>query len=121
MKMRRLAQSLEDERDGYVTYELDDGKRLRVTENVIRDIGLAGVLKWYGYEAPTERVPVYQDGQKIGTVPADFDPKFIKSRTFLYEPRPGDFRREGDKWIADKMLGPGDLDAVPGFQRELAS
>lgn len=63
----------------------------------------------------TERVDVMQGGRKIGTVPPSFDPAKIKSTSFFYEPRPGDFRLSGDVWVADRMLGPGDLEAVPGF------
>lgn len=117
--MRKL-ESIEDRMNGMVTYELDDGKRLRVDARLVQKIGIAAILREYGYEAPTERLPVYQRGRKVGTVPADFDPEFIKSRSFFYEPRPGDFKREGDGWVAEKMLGPGDLDAVPGFRRILA-
>lgn len=64
---------------------------------------------------PLERIPVKQDGETIGTVPGHFDPLNIRSTSFLYDPRPGDFRREQDHWVADRMLGPGDLAAVPGF------
>ena len=52
---------------------------------------------------------------KVGSVPATFDPIAIKSTNWLYEPRAGDFRRDGKNWVVDKMLGPGDLEAVPGF------
>jgi len=47
----------------------------------------------------------------------DFDPDFIKSTNYFYDPRPGDFKREGAVWIAANNLGPGDLDAIPGFER----
>lgn len=63
----------------------------------------------------TERVPVIQDGRQVGSVPPSFDPTAIRSTNWLYDPRPGDFRREGDTWIASRTLGPGDLEAVPGF------
>ena len=62
------------------------------------------------------RVPVMQDGRRIGTVPDTFDPSRIKSSSWLYDPRPRDFRRGKDgEWVAASMLGPGDLGAVPGF------
>lgn len=61
------------------------------------------------------RIPVIQDGRKIGTVPASFDPLSIKSVSRLYTPRAGDFRIGGDGWVANPMLGSGDLEAVPGF------
>ena len=63
----------------------------------------------------TEPIPVMQDGRKIGTVPASFDPSKIKSTSFWYEPRAGDFRQVGETWVASRTLGPGDLEAVPGF------
>lgn len=63
----------------------------------------------------TERVPVMQGGQQIGTVPPSFDPTKIKSASFWYEPRRGDFVLDGETWVASRTLGPGDLEAVPGF------
>lgn len=55
--------------------------------------------------------------REVGTLPASFDPTRIKSQSFFYDPRPGDFIRRADHWEASRMLGPGDLDAVPGFVR----
>jgi hypothetical protein len=60
-------------------------------------------------------VPVYHLGQMVGTVPFDFEPSLIKSRSMLYDPRPGDFRRTQSGWEASRSLGPGDLLCVPGF------
>src|SRR5262249_13657146 len=74
-----------------------------------RTCGGAGWVRAVGH------VPVIQDGRRVGTVPPSFDPGDIRSTSFLYTPRPGDFRREGDAWIASDSLGPGDLEAVPGF------
>lgn len=71
-----------------------------------------------GRAAATERIPVMQYGRRIGSVPPSFDPERIRSATFLYDPRPGDFVRHGDVWVANNMLGPGDLEAVPGFAWE---
>ncbi|MCI3953640.1 MAG: hypothetical protein K0R53_3140, partial [Burkholderiales bacterium] len=31
---------------------------------------------------------------------------------------PGDFRREGDGWVAEEKLAPENLDAVMGFERD---
>lgn len=62
-----------------------------------------------------EPVPVIQHGRRIGWLPPSFDPMRIKSTSFLYEPRPGDFVRDGEHWNASRTLGPGDLEAVPGF------
>lgn len=63
------------------------------------------------------RVPVYQDGRQVGTVPVTFRPEYIRSRSIFYDPRPGDFKPQGDGWVAADRLGAGDLDAVPGFER----
>lgn len=62
-------------------------------------------------------VPVFQDGQQVGTLPPGFNPQEIRSTSWLYEPRPGDFKREEHGWVADKMLGPGDLEAISGFTK----
>lgn len=68
-----------------------------------------------GMVAETKRADVKQHGRRVGTLPPNFDPSSIKSTSFFYDPRPGDFRREGEHWIAASDLGPGDLEAVPGF------
>lgn len=68
-----------------------------------------------GRIAATWNIAVMQEGRRVGTVPPSFNPNNIESRNQLYRPRPGDFRRDGDVWIANEWLGPGDLEAVPGF------
>ena len=68
-----------------------------------------------GQATATGRIPVLQDGRCIGTVPASFDPLRINSQSWMYTPRPGDFERQGDAWVASLTMGPGDLEAVPGF------
>ncbi len=120
--MERL-ESITDEMDGVVTYEFKDGRRVRLPLNVVREYGAADVLRRMGLgdELPTERVAVMWHGRNVGTVPPDFDPMLIKSNTFLYDARPGDFVREGDVWVAAKNLGPGDLDAIKGFVRSHAN
>jgi hypothetical protein len=62
-----------------------------------------------------EPVPVIQHGRRIGWLSPSFDPNNFKSTNWLYDARPGDFVREGNHWIAARTLGPGDLEAVPGF------
>lgn len=116
----RYCPSLEDDRHGVRTYELADGRRIRLDARAVREYGAATLLHGAGYmDDPMKlpRRPVYQDGRKVGTLPGSFDPSAIRSSTFLYDPRPGDFVEDGDGWRADRKLGPGDLEAVVGFQR----
>lgn len=110
-------ESIEDEMRGVVTYRLKDGRMLQLDARAVREHGAAALLRDMGHgdELPTERMAVVQRGRRIGTLPPDFDPLFIKSNSFWYDPRPGDFRRDGNVWVANKMLGPSDLEAVPGF------
>ncbi len=114
--MRRI-DSIEDQMEGVVTYELGNGRRVRMDARIAREYGPGEILREMGLgdQVPTEHIVVTQHGRKIGTVPGDFDPFTIKSKNYFYDPRPGDFRRDGDVWIASRMLGPGDLEAVPGF------
>lgn len=114
--MRRM-ESIEDQMNGVVTFELSNGQRYRCSATVVEEMGAANVLRaaGFGHLLPTERVAVMWAGRKSGTLPPDFDPMGIKSKTWLYDPRPGDFTREGDTWVASPKLGPGDLEAVPGF------
>lgn len=114
--MVRRLDRLVDRMRGTVTYELGDGRYITLDAEYVATVGVKECLRREGIEMPTERKPVYQRGEKIGTLPGDFDPMFIRPRSFLYQPRGGDFIWDGDKWIADRMLGPGDLDAVFGFE-----
>jgi hypothetical protein len=111
--MRRI-ESFEDDRRGVVTYELPDGRWITLSAQAVRDYGIAEVLRMSGHASlvPTGRVVVMQDGLRVGTVPATF----IQSRSELYDPSPGDFRREGDRWVASGGLGMGDLRSIPGFR-----
>lgn len=68
-----------------------------------------------GEVVPESRLPVTQRGRVVGSLPSDFAPSRARSNTFLYDVRPGDFRIEGETIVADPMLGPGDLYAIPGF------
>lgn len=103
---------------GQVTYEVSPTQWVTVDVRMVQEYGLEEVMRHYGVEIPTERLPVFQDGRRIGTVPALFEPIAIKSRSFLYDVRPGDFKRTADGWAAGRSLGPGDLDAVPDFIRD---
>lgn len=106
-----------DPMTGNVTVTLPDGRWITIDGRAFRELGLEKALRFCGYDGPlpTERVAVYQHGEQIGSVPAMFEPYSIKSTSPWYQPRGGDFERDGDKWIASRTLGPGDLEAVPGF------
>lgn len=114
--MKRI-DSIEDRMRGIVTYELGDGRRIALDECAVRNYGAATLIREYvGEDAiPKGRSSVFQRGNLVGTVPATFDPLSMRSRSFMYDVRPGDFVRSERGWEASKMLGPGDLSAVPGF------
>lgn len=114
----KIISTLDDAcRDKVIIYELDDGNRVNVGPRMLEKYGLSGVLRGCGYELKEDdsRIDVYQDGKRIGSVPAGFNPYVIKSKSALYTPRLGDFTWNTDHWVAHKMLGMGDLQAVPGF------
>ena len=115
--MRRV----DDTMTGDVICYFDDGMAQRFDRRAVQEYGLPELLKSVGRSADISagRLDVMQSGRKVGTVPATFDPMHIKSTSFWYEPRGGDFKREGDVWIANRTLGPGDLEAVPGFVWDL--
>lgn len=104
--------------DGSVTFELSDKRCLKVDRRAFEQLGVEGCLSEYGLEdeIPTGRVAVKRNGVVIGTVPATFDPTTIKSRSFLYDPRPGDFRMVDGEWIASPTLGGGDFKCIVGFE-----
>lgn len=115
--MRRL-ESIEDEMRGTVTYELEGGRYVRFDARTLREYGLKAMMRAHDIEMPTERVPVMQCGRRVGTMAPDFDPFTAKSRSFLYDYRAGDLRREGAVWIAGRTLGASDLDMLVGFVRD---
>jgi hypothetical protein len=112
-------ESVEDEIKGVVTYELTGGLRVCLDKHAAEKYGPADLIRSMGHgdKLPTGRLPVMQRGKRVGFVPADFDPMFIKSDSFFYQPRHGDFTRDENGWVAAPMLGPGDLEAVRGFNR----
>lgn len=105
----------EDLMRGVVTFDVGEGQFLTVSARDLREYGLELILRHHGIEPPTGRLPVYQYDKKIGTVPAAFDPLNIRSSTFLYDPRPGDFKFEDGKWVANRTMCPGDFEAIEGF------
>lgn len=114
--MMRKIDSIEDDMRGRVTYDLGNGKWITLDARTVREHGLKEVLKYAGVDLPTGRLPVFQGGLEIGSVPVLFEPLAIQSKSFLYDARPGDFKRIDRGWEASKYLGPGDLEAVPGFE-----
>lgn len=113
--MRPLPRSPEQERDGNVTYELSDGRRIELVLDEVRQFGAAEIIAAYGLDEPTEPVPLMRNGRQIGTVPPDFHPLGFESESTFYAVRPGDFRMEDGVWIAHNALGFGDIRAIPGF------
>jgi hypothetical protein len=116
----KVIESIEDQMRDVVTVEGipsdgSRGSRICLDGSAVRALGLVGCLKRQGFELPTERQPVTQCGRVIGTVPGTFEPMDIRSTSFWYEPRGGDFKWDGSAWVAAAQLGPGDLEAVPGF------
>jgi hypothetical protein len=101
---------------GDVIYQLADGTehRLKAADVRLSGVSEAELLRRRGVKVEG-RVPVRRHGRQIGTVPASFNPRNISSTSFLYDPRPGDFQFEDGGWTASGTLGPGDLDAIPGF------
>lgn len=112
--MRRI-ESIEDDMRGVVTYEVSNGQRICMDARMVREIGVTQALRRAGLPVPTERLPVFHHGRRVGTMPPDFDPSCVRSQSWLYDARSGDFRREGDTWVAAHTLGPGDIESVAGF------
>ncbi len=114
-------ESIEDQRRDVVTFGIEpSGERVTFAGRMVRELGIVGLKRRLGIAPSTGRVPVRQGGRIIGTLPDDFDPLFFKSTNWLYEPRQGDFVFREGEWVACSKLGPGDLDAVPGFVWERA-
>ena len=103
--------TFEDQMNRRVRYSQGD-REVLLDEKAVQLYGLAEMLKRAGLEQDHTPLPVVYCGEIVGTLPASFDPRRVKSCTFLYQAREGDFRLEGGKWVADRMLGPGDLYAA---------
>ena len=106
--MREIT-SIEDQMKGQCTFEFQDGSRFVVDERDVRKYGLAAILRElmpdYDWGQP---LPVYQRGKMVGTLSPLWNARSARE-TIFYVPRETDFIRDGDRWIADPMLGPGDL------------
>jgi hypothetical protein len=117
--MKRLEGPLDQVRNT-VTYELPDGRWATFDVRAVERFGLDALLREYGVEMPTDRVPVFQYGRQIGTMPPGFDPAFARSNSFMYDIRPGDFVRDGKGWVVGRTMGASDVDCVVGFVRDPA-
>lgn len=115
--MRRIESIMDDAR-GTVTYEVGDGRWATFDRGAVERFGIAALLREYGVEMPTERVPVFQYGRRIGTMPPGFDPAFARSVSFMYDIRPGDFTRTAEGWLVGRTMGASDVDCVAGFVRD---
>lgn len=117
MEMRRI-ESMEDHMRDVVTYEFGNGQRLCVAGRAVRKMGIVAIVReqGLGHLLPTDRLPVIHHGEMVGMLPPEFDPFSVRSTSFLYEPRAADFTRDGDRWIANRTLGPSDVAAVEGFR-----
>lgn len=115
--MKRIESPMDYAR-GTVTYDVGNGRYATFDARAVERFGLATLLKEYGVEMPTERVPVFQYGRRIGTLPPDFDLAFARSNSFMYDVRPGDLTRDGDKWVVGRTMGASDIDCVVGFIRD---
>lgn len=106
-----------DDVNDIVTVHSRAGGSAQFAGAAVRSIGLRVLMhETFGHDLITdERLPVEQDGRVIGTLPGTFDPLLIESSNWLYSPRAGDFVFKDGRWIANKMLGPGDIEAVRGF------
>lgn len=115
--MRRI-ESWDDEKNMLVTYEIAGGQRIKLDLMQARKYGAERLIRDLGFDPGDVGImlPVFQSGRQVGQLPANFDPHTAGSKSFFYDPRPGDFRRDGERWIANGMLGDGDLEAVPGFK-----
>ena len=114
--MREIT-GFEDERRGRRRFELSDGKWIELSARDIKEFGLKDLLAHHGYPNELDvRLDLIDEGRKIGTLPGSFDPINVKSKSFLYEPRRGDFEMRGNQIHMIARLGRGDLESIPGFR-----
>lgn len=115
--MKRLESPL-DEMRGTVTYDIGNGRYCTFDARAVERYGLARLMEAEGVDMPTERVPVFQYGRRIGTMSPDFDPAAARSVSFMYDIRPGDFTRTDEGWVVGRTMGASDVDCVAGFIRD---
>jgi len=108
--------------NGTVTYELSKDKWVTFDARALERYGLAALMDAEGLAEfmPTERLPVFQYGRRIGTMAPDFEPMTAKSMSPFYDVRPGDFVRSDEGWVVGRTMGAADVDCVEGFVREWA-
>ena len=114
--MRELT-GFEDMLRGIRRFELSDGKWINLSARDIEEYGLKALLTYHGYPNELDdRLDLIENGCKIGTLPGSFDPMNVKSGSFWYKPRRGDFEMRGNQVHMIAHLGPGDLESIPGFR-----
>lgn len=96
-------------------YELGDGRLCAFGASDVRRYGLEELLQSMDIQLSSERMPVFQRGKRIGSLPAIFNPVAWRVTSPFVDLRDGDFRLDADGWHAAKTLCPGDLEAVEGF------
>lgn len=118
----RRRESEQDRMNGTVTYELSKDKWVTFDARALERYGLAALMDAEGLAEfmPTERLPVFQYGRRIGTMAPDFEPMTAKSMSPFYDVRPGDFVRSDEGWVVGRTMGAADVDCVEGFVREWA-
>ena len=115
--LKAMDETLENQMKRTITFDLGDGRMVDVPSDFIRMHGLKAVAEHFGVPVSDRYLPVIYHGRVVGSLPETWHPLEIKSKTYFYDPRPGDFVRDGDKWIAAQTLGPGDIEAVTDFVR----
>jgi hypothetical protein len=64
----------------------------------------------------SDRTYIYQNGALVGSIPAG---QALRSRSFVFDIRFGDFRRRADGgYDAHPSICPGDFEALAGFRYE---
>ena len=96
VEMKRV-ETEHDRSRNTLTYQLDDGRYVSLDANAVALYGAENLVQWLGLE----RIPVMQNGRRVGTLPTDAEPLDA-------------LRREGDVWVADEQL---DLAKVKEFER----
>lgn len=113
-----IVRSYEDPLTGDHILHLSDGRMMALDRRALERNPLAWWLETLSISGGDGRVDVIQYGRKVGELPAYWHPGLAKSKSFLYDYRPGDLQKVDGKWVASETLGGGDLDCLIGFVRK---